>query len=264
MFDKINALPNAFYDLIVFSVSTVIFAIGLFIGLGIYNTYWYRELETINYIFILIGIIFGGYEYGRIAEAWSAIIVQRPLKFLHSHNILLKNKDFLVEIKGVEEYFNSAKFQNEREGGKWFIYFYSSLVSSKIGLDLMKRYAWEKLSRNSAFTFCMLFISSISIMLYNIIFKSTNFNGNWVFGSIEYTLISFVMLVFTYYEYYRRNSWNNDLLIKAMPVLKIAKQMIDDENRIEINIDGEKVVSIQMNQRENSFTLKDILKKLFS
>lgn len=236
MGDKLGGVPNAFYDLIVFASSTVLFAAGIFYGCGLYQGTWYQGLGTANVFLIFAALIFLGYEYGRIAEAWSAVVVQAPLGFLAKHTCFLGSEDFLAKLNNVEESLNLDSSQASRAGGKWTIYFYAMLVNPKIGSDLLKRYAWEKLSRNSAFTFCALMLLSIMFKVLIFFGVALPFQGDWTFGTKEFTIISTTLTFFTYYEYYKRNCWNNDLLRKVIPVLYKAELLRQQNQEIKLHI----------------------------
>ncbi len=223
-------IPNAFYDLIVFASSTVLFAGGMFFGLGQHHAEWYKQLGTGNVVLIFAGLLFLSYEYGRIAEAWSAALVQRPLKFLRDHTRLMKNEDFLAPLDKVEGALGLDATKSLRNGGKWAVYFYAMAVNPKLGTDLLKRYAWEKLSRNSAFTFCLLSAISIAAYVADLLpGVDVPLKGGWTFGSLEYSAIVCLMTVVTYAEYYQRNCWNNDLLERVIPVLAKAADLAKTE-----------------------------------
>jgi hypothetical protein len=229
MKEGIGYLPNAFYDLIVFSTSSVLLISSLIIGFNISEEPWFVKFLDYNWIVIIIILFFFTYEYGRIAEAWSAIVVQKPLKFLNRKKILLKSNDFLCEELQPEKFLKLNRYTENLNGGKWTIYFYAMLINPSIGSDLMKRYAWEKLSRNSAFTFAVLFIISITCSILS-------FSGLYViqtklsFGCTNINISLFLMVLLTYFEYYQRNCWNNDLIKKVLPILKFAKEKLEKEN----------------------------------
>ena len=238
MDNRLSSIPNAFYDLIVFASSTFTFAIGVFFGVGLYQGDWYKSLGTANVFLIFAALIFLSYEYGRIAEAWSADLVQNPLKFIRNKTRFLNNPDFLADLSDIEEALGLSTLIETRKGGKWTVYFYAMQINPMLGTDLLKRYAWEKLSRNSAFTFCILtIISVISGILNSISFITIPFQGQWTFGSIGYSLISLTLMVFTYYEYYRRNCWNNDLLEKVLPVLYRAEDLTRKSRDMKLTIE---------------------------
>jgi len=221
MLEKVDFFPNAFYDFIVFIGSTVVFFGGLFVGFGGLNRMGNLELQLqgIDVLLIFGMLILIGYEYGRIAEAWSAVIVQKPLQFISSHTPFLKSKDFLSKPPIPKELgIVFPSMPEAKRTDKWTIYFYASMVHPGLGSDLLKRYAWEKLSRNSAFSYCILFIISISSMIFQRVLKLSDF-GSWSFGTTELSVLIGIMTLLTFYEYYKRNCWNNDLLIKAMPIL---------------------------------------------
>lgn len=230
MNDKLSSIPNVFYDLIVFASSTGLFLVGLLLGLGSFTGDWYESLGAANVLLIFVALLFLSYEYGRIAEAWSAVLVQSPLAFLSKYLPFLKSPDFLANLENVEESLKLESLPASRKGGKWAVYFYAMLVCPKLGTDLLKRYAWEKLSRNSAFTFCILLISSIICKILIWVKFKLPFTGSWTFGTWEYTVSALVLTCITYYEYYRRNCWNNDLLRKVLSVLYKAEKLKESED----------------------------------
>ena len=68
---RLDFLPNAFYDLIVFTSSTVTFWLAVTVGLGWLNWEKVAEASAFDVVLIGVAIVVVGYEYGRIAEAWS-------------------------------------------------------------------------------------------------------------------------------------------------------------------------------------------------
>lgn len=237
MTEKLEFFPNVFYDLIVFVSSTVTFGAGWAIGLGWLNTHRLSEAKAFDVILIIGAVLILGYEYGRVAETWSAVLVQSPLRFIGKHSPFLKSKDFCVEHPSVEHDLKLECLPGARPGGKWAVYFYAQLVDSRLGSDLLKRYAWEKLSRNSGFTFCCLFLMSTACLGLRFAGMSLPFQGSWRFGSVRFTVISAVMMVLTYYEYYKRNCWNCDLIKRVLPVLHRAEELHFWQN-IRIVYDG--------------------------
>lgn len=230
MLEKLD-FPNAFYDFIVFVGSSLVFAVGLYVGIGGPAQNLLGGLGTFEFVWVLVALIFFGYEYGRIAEAWSYWMVQRPLAFISRHTLFLKNPDFLAETPDEEVVLHLPSFAGARKKNKWTLFFYASLVNPSLGSDLLKRYAWEKLSRNSAFTFCVLLLVSIAsgiLIHYQII---PPFIGNWTFGTLELGLALGTLTFMTYLEYYQRNCWNNDLLIKVLPVLMRAEELLREAKK---------------------------------
>lgn len=220
-----SSIPNVFYDLIVFASSTALFLVGILLGVGLFEGDWYEGLGAANILLIFAALLFLSYEYGRIAEAWSAVIVQSPLAFLSKYLPFLGSPDFLAELDNVEESLKLESLPASRKGGKWVVYYYAMLVCPKLGTDLLKRYAWEKLSRNSAFTFCILMIISFVCRILLWCKVELSFGEKWTFGTWEYSIPVLLMACITYYEYYRRNCWNNDLLRKVLTVLYKAEQL---------------------------------------
>jgi hypothetical protein len=224
--DGIKYLPNAFYDMIVFAVPTVQFVVGICIGWHDFNICWISHIKNASPSFILVIIMMGivaSYEYGRLAEALSAYLVQGLLEIIVKKTFWSKvvksehKEDFLRERNDIYDVLELEKPYDSRIGNKWAIYFFAFNKNPSIGADLLKRYAWEKLSRSSAFTYALLILISILSIVYNLI---DTHSYSFRFGSSQYIIGCFIMTILTYLEYYRRNIWNHVLLTKVIPILK--------------------------------------------
>ena len=239
MSDRLSAIPNSFYDLIVFVTPSVILAFGILIGLDGFA--WTRsvrisEIGAINLVGILIAGLIASYEFGRIAEAWSAIVVQKPLAFLTKHTRLFQNPDFLASHADIHQYLGLASSADARQGDKWVIYLYSFIANPGLGGDLLKRYAWEKLSRSSAFTYALLSVTTAVFFLGHLLFSRPLPAGALGFGGYYYSPIVAVLMMVTYVEYYKRNSWNYDLLVKTTPVLMEALRLQREQLDSTLNV----------------------------
>jgi hypothetical protein len=233
--EKYNVLPNLFYDFIVFVGSTVVFAVGLYIGVGGLNHAWLRtfDFRTIDVVLVAGMVVLASYEYGRIAEAWSFWLVQKPLAFIAKKTDLLSDPDFLAQLPLNDPRFSSLLIPEAKRGNKWTVYFYASLVEPGLGGDLLKRYAWEKLARNSAFSYAVLLIISAYITIIDL-WTHAEPLGKWAFGTRQFNLTVGILVVLTYFEYYKRNSWNNDLLVKVIPILFKAEELAREKKYIQI------------------------------
>lgn len=242
-------VPNFFYDLIVFMTPSLTLTIGLIIGLGNYGLQFFIEnmamvkAEGINFllllIFFFIVFLFLSYEYGRLAEALSNWIAD-AVRFFRKHNLFFsKQKDYSIDFKNEISKLNLHEMLDDDRMDKWTIYFYIMRFQPAIGSDILKRYAWEKLSRSSAFTFLILFIISLLLSLVRIFKIKSIFSYSFIdtgifgFGSLAYTLVALMFFMLTSYEYYRRRSWNNDLLIKILPVVVLPNDFVIDKSKIE-------------------------------
>jgi hypothetical protein len=223
--EGIKYVPNAFYDMMVFIVPTMQFAVGIWLGLSSFSVTWISSLNASALIILFVVGLVASYEYGRMAEALSAYLVQSPLKFMVNNKVLTKlfNKDYKGDfLKGRKEIYRVLQLDepyDKRKGDKWAIYLFAFAKNSAIGADLLKRYAWEKLSRNSAFTYATLLVISTVFFVRNIIISQMVDVHSFQFGSLWFTLACLIMVFLTYVEYYRRNVWNYDLLTKAIPIL---------------------------------------------
>jgi hypothetical protein len=229
MESKLDFLPNAFYDLIVFTSSTVTFGVVIAIGVGWTNLAQIQHVGIVDATLLGIIILIVGYEYGRIAEAWSALVVQSPLRFLSKHKIGFGDPMFLAEPTGVDAAFDLPTFAESRNGGKWAVYYYATVVNPRLGSDLLKRYAWEKLARNSAFNNALILVASFVAAGLRFAHVALPFGGAWTFGGLGFTCAVAVAVGVTYFEYYQRNCWNMDLLRRVMPVLRRAEDIHADK-----------------------------------
>lgn len=232
-----SSIPKFFYDFIVFFSPTVI----LFIGVGVGAEGWpFVQLQEGPFEFAgasgvlaaTVVLVAVSYEYGRIVEALSAPVVQRPLILLNRKTRLLAspdfNRDLTAEVSQLP--FTDALDASQR-GSKWSLYFFASYVAPALGNDLHKRYAWEKLSRSSALTMLFLTLASLGVLLAQHLGSWDEEFGAFGFGSVIYMTVAPVLCVFSYYEYYRRNCWNNDLLCKTLPVLRLAQSRVESETK---------------------------------
>lgn len=220
---KPGGLPNFFYDIIVFLIPTLLFGIGLVLGLG-----WEREIITFfssgklegwQTLWLIIAFLLASYEYGRVAETFSDTLVAAPLRFLHRKKILFRNKDFSRDLCDEAKQLNLKKSAvASRTGSKWTIYVFALIFTPALGIDLIKRYAWEKLARSSAFSCALLALISISFAYFN---RASTMN-DWQFGGIKYTGVALLSYIVVSIDYYKRNAWNHDLLVTVIPVLASA------------------------------------------
>lgn len=224
--ERIGTIPNAFYDLIVFTTPTVLLALGLVVGLSGVDAVQDADpnLSALGVVGLALGILLAGYEYGRAAEAWSADVVQRPIRWLARRDWLFKNADFCGPLSREVEALGLQSIAGGRTGDKWTLYFYAFLVNEPLGSDLLKRYAWEKLSRSSALSLAILTGINMVWFVGELLGFANRVDGGFGFGSAELTGLTAVMTLGAYVEYYRRNCWNIDLLQKVTPVLLEARQ----------------------------------------
>lgn len=227
---SLKNIPNVFYDLLVFAVPTCQLMIGIWLGVYDFDFSVIKSLDLPTTIFIIVIMIVFSYEYGRIAEALSAILVQQPLSFLNKHKIFFNNEDFLRKRENIYDVLGLEKPYDGRDGDKWAIYMYAFSKKPAIGADLLKRYAWEKLSRNSAFTNAILLLISFIRWIYLICIGNQYVWYRVQFGSLLYTLCCLLLVILTYTEYFKRNVWNYDLLTKILPILMDNQKYNDRGN----------------------------------
>lgn len=108
MSERLYGVPNAFYDLIVFASSTLLFLFGVGLGTGVIQDRLAqgRGASGVDLALLITGLFFFSYEYGRIAEAWSAILIQAPMKLLRERTRFFQSADFLAPMNDVEKSLN--------------------------------------------------------------------------------------------------------------------------------------------------------------
>lgn len=229
---QLSAIPNVFYDLIVFLTPTATLVAGIVVGVGGIEQIPILdrlEVTALNAIALLGLLIVASYEFGRLAEAWSAAVVQTPLRWIARETgrlgrfSVFQDENFCANLK--PQVSSLGLPGQSAAGDKWTLYFYAFLISPGIGSDLLKRYAWEKLARSSGFTLALLFATSVVVGLLSVCGLGPGASGPWTFGSLRLAAAYGALAALTYIEYYRRNCWNNDLLRKVLPVLKEAGRM---------------------------------------
>lgn len=228
MGEKFEQAPNIFYDAIVFITPVVVLSFGVLIGVsGLHSLSGpvIKDIGAFSFVLILVAIIILGYEIGRLFEAISAPLVQVPLKFLNTKRWLLTSEDFAEYPIDVYKTLGLKETVDGRKGDKWVIYIFAYVVNPGIGSDLLKRYAWEKLSRSAACCYLLLTVTSLITHVVNIfVAEASRLKG---FGHLWFTATAATLMIACSYEYYRRNAWNYDLLTKVTPVLQESRRLTE-------------------------------------
>jgi hypothetical protein len=197
-------IPNFFYDLIVFMTPSLTLLSGILCGLGFNNSHFLcdnfsiMKFTGIDSAFLIIAgffvLLLIAYEYGRLAEALSTCIGTMIL-YLRSRKLLFtKQPDYSIDFKNAINMLNLTESLDDKRMDKWTIFFYALRFQPIIGIDILKRYAWEKLSRSSAFTFGVLFLISSSLGIMKLLHIHNIFNyyilemGVFGFGSLIYNI----------------------------------------------------------------------------
>jgi hypothetical protein len=234
MFDKLPVVPNFFYDFIVYLIPTI----GLVLGISLGMTGNVAGLEKIvsnagvvEAITTILLLFFASYEYGRLAETYSHFFVGSVISHL-SHLGVFKNSDFRRAMTfQVSQLPIKIEQLEGRTADKWSIYFFSYVVNPDIGNDLMKRYAWEKLARSSGFTVLLLFTISVALYVRHNLENSVSLHDDLSFGGIRYPIVMGCLYVALLIDYYKRNCWNNDLIIKTLPILIADYQILSSKRK---------------------------------
>lgn len=124
-----------------------------------------------------------------------------------------------------------------RTKSKWTLFFFALEHVPPLGADLLKRYAWEKLARSSSFCGLTLLTFSLGVAAWDLAHGWTA--PRMTFGSWSYSCTAAALYLISSVDYYKRNCWNNDLLITTMPVILSGVQIAGSpvaEEKLETNI----------------------------
>lgn len=208
MKNTLDRLPNAFYDVIAYFFSGIIFATIFF-----YTRYPFDEIIKFfekksiaeNVLIVLIAITFM-YIWGQISSTLSSYMVKKPIVFILKKILKSEEDEFFFKYDNVLEKFPILNdYPKKYRGNYWTLIYYIFLISPAIGSDVMKRYARCKLSRINSFNFFLLTI----YLIYMNVFDDPSNRINLV-HNIGLLLITIVM----YIDFYQRQKWFNDIIIK--------------------------------------------------
>ncbi len=217
-------VPNIFYDVIVFLTPTLTIFIGVVVGFSVYKSIWASIIAggnaTLSVVIGILIVFFLGYEYGRLAETYSDVFVGGVIRTLRKKKWLFNNCDFQRDLSDqVASLGIDLEMFCGRKKSKWSLYFFALEHAPFVGADLLKRYAWEKLARSEAFAFLCLSCLSLFFVIYNIVMNKKYFASGFEIGNYCFLIPCILMYIVCLVDYYKRNCWNSDLLITAMPII---------------------------------------------
>lgn len=239
MSSKIDRLiPNTLYEVIAYFSSGSLFILLGFLSIveddatsSITTAFFALDVYEQIAMILVLGIL--TYIYGQLASTLSAPLIADPVGRLIRRMNKRVSSDFRVNFSSIlDSYGLSEKIPEGKRNNKWTLMFYLLLNAPNLGNDLMKRYAREKLARINAFNMLLLFILTIfsklsSLLDLDIFYSLTKFfkvaHPIWFF-------VFFILVILYCYEYYKRKCWNNDLLIKVLPIAELSKNMQKNQN----------------------------------
>ena len=182
---------------------------------------WIATLGAAQQVILLIVSATVAYVYGQLASTLSSTIIGRQIRHMSS---LLPEKyvadyryDFsdAVEQIGVKDRLPPSKVNN-----KWTLLFFIRTKHPDISRDLSKRQMRERLARINALNMLVLLFTSIShIIIVRNGYQVTS-NSIWKESIPLYWPVVFGVLSFLFsYEFFKRACWNNDLIVKFLPVI---------------------------------------------
>ena len=221
-------IPSTLYEIIAYFCSGILFvALGSVamldqVTLKKVTTYLFTlDLHEQIGLTVLLGIL--TYAYGQLSSTLSAPFIADPVSKFVKKLGRWTSSDFKTDFSNaVTSYGLADNLPSSKVNNKWTLMFYLQVKHPEIGKDIMKRYAREKLARINAFNMLLLtFLAIISIIGKDFGMGQKLGLGNVLQATNIWWIIIYIILVITYsYEYYKRKCWNNDLLLKVLPVTK--------------------------------------------
>ena len=212
-----KSIPGAFYDLIVYYASVVLF-IAVFIVSSVELVTLAKSassIKTLDKIFLLLFVLSVGYVYGQLSSALSSYFIKKPVSKLARAFGFKSYKDYKFDF-----FYDDKSFELLGECGKglkgnyWTLIYYIKLNAPEISDDLMKRYARVKLARTNAFNFLVLFILSLATLWIDRVALKFGLFDAYLSPKWWAVIFLFVSLVFSV-EFYQRQAWLGDILIKV-------------------------------------------------
>ncbi|MBU0678979.1 MAG: hypothetical protein KJ626_12785 [Verrucomicrobia bacterium] len=223
-------IPGTIYEIIAcFGSGCLVFMLG---ALAVLDPAFVKRaakfvlaLDFPEQVGLMIVAVTLAYVYGQLSSTLSAPFVADPVGKIVKCLGKRASPDFRTGFESaVNAYGLSEKLPQDKRNNKWTLMFYLQAKAPEIGADIMKRYAREKLARINAFNMMVLTLLTLASLLCGHLQIGQRFGVTEILKVANpWWLVLYLALCATYsYEYYKRKCWNNDLLLKVLPVAGIA------------------------------------------
>lgn len=220
----IISVPGYFYDLIVYysSFFTFLFiVISLFVGFDNIRNIT-KSMSIFEWFGVSVLILSVGYSWGQLSSTLSYHIVKRPTTYLVKKikpcniNDYLFSFDDIVSQLDVKDILKGKQHRNY-----WTIIYYLQIIYPHIGSDLLKRYARCKLARVNGFNFIVLIIIGAILCI-------SSFSIYYIQWP-TYFVMCVIFTVLFFFEFYQRQCWFGDLVIKTLSAAYSACEDMKDK-----------------------------------
>jgi hypothetical protein len=214
--ESIKTVPGVFYDLIVYYASSVTFLVGVTL-LFISPSDIHKILASVSLfetaLLIILGISFC-YIWGQLSSAHSYYIIKTPIslivKWLNGSSC---DDYFFNRSRFLEDFPLLSSTEEKKERNYWTILYYIRVIKPHIADDLMKRYARCKLARVNAFNFLLLSVLHL-ILRWTNLYSAGSDTFSSFYQSIWMVLILLFLTLIFIIEFYQRQCWFGDIVIK--------------------------------------------------
>jgi hypothetical protein len=213
-----RSIPDAFYDIIVYMGSSIVFFFFLITIAPIEEL-----LEDIVYrwglldkIILVVAAVAFGYIYGQLASTLSYHFVKRPMNRIVRRFRLKSSSDYFFDYPSLLEDFEMFDRIDvkKKDRNYWTLIYYIKMIHPDVGSDMVKRYARCKLARIGAFNFLVLIVLAISLFASGIATSENAFLPGYL-DPIAIVGVLLLLLVASWFEFYQRQSWFGDFLVKV-------------------------------------------------
>lgn len=225
-------IPNTFYEVIAYFGSATVLVLLACIGFAEIDFIrrigdFARALKGQELALLCIIVLALVYAYGQLASTLSAPFIADPVGHLVKKLGKRVSPDFRMDFTDVVcQYGLHHCLPDNRVNNKWTLMFHLLVKSPSVGRDMLKRYAREKLARINALN--ALFMACLSVLTWiPYVRAARTFDALRPYirtASPWFLLVCAALTAVFSYEYYKRKCWNNDLLVKVLPVAMGRKE----------------------------------------
>jgi len=217
----VKGLSEFFYDVIVYFSSGAIVVTALLLTTDVWEKIGPQLLPLTGgiqllAIFFLLCVFF---VYGQMASTFSEVLIKRPISVIVRKFAKDKADDFLFSYsKDLRKFTLLNKFPKKVERNYWTVLYWLKIHHPSVAADLIKRYARVKLARVNAFN-CLVFC--IACFVEYVLSRASWYNINiFKYDTVVLGLLFSCLLVIFAMEFYKRQCWFGDILIKTLAAVE--------------------------------------------
>ena len=225
--DAVSNVNSSLYEIVVYFGSTSLAVILASVSLVkpsvlLGAVAWIATLGAAQQIVLLLVSATVAYVYGQLASTLSSTLIGRQIRRLSRLLPQKYTEDYLYDFtEAVERLGFKDRLPPEKINNKWTLLFFVRSKNPGIARDLSKQQMRERLARLNALNILLLLTLNLSHIL--IIHSGYQLPPTSILKEIvsPYWVGVFAVLLLLFsYEFYKRACWNNDLIVKVLPVVE--------------------------------------------